>query len=94
MATSNVFPKDPNTIRDFSINWAADVPSGAAIFSSAWTLEAGIEEETGFRVATDTSTGIRLKGGTAGESYRVVNRVVFDDGQEDERSIVIEVGEQ
>ena len=94
MTTLNVFEKDPNDIRDFLINWTADVPSGSSISSSDWVLEAGIEEETGNRVQTSTSTGIRLKSGTADEEYRVSNDVVFANGEKDRRSIHIRVVEQ
>ena len=83
--------KDPAGVNNFTLNWADYLTElgGLTISSSTWTVPAGITQITAGNTAT-TAT-IRLSGGTHGSDYEIVNHVVLSDGQEDERSLTIQV---
>lgn len=82
------FVKDPAAKLDYEIDWS-DWLIGDTIATSTWTVPAGITNVTSSNTAV-TAT-IRLSGGTHGQNYEVLNHIVTASGQEDERSIVIEV---
>lgn len=79
------------TVRDGSVVWTArhpSTPSLESIQSSQWTLDEGATEEDsdidGF------ITWIKVIGATAGEQYRLTNRITRSTGEEEEDSIVLE----
>lgn len=77
-------PKDPEEIRDFGVNWAADLGS-LTISTSTWSVVSGtvvIDSDTN----TNTTTTVRLSGGTLGETCVLTNHVTLSDGQELEQS--------
>lgn len=88
---SRVFQKDPGATLDYAVDWSLWL-DGDSITSSAWTVPDGIER------LSDTYNGPRatvwLRGGTAGSSYMVTNRITTTGGRTDERSIKIQVDER
>lgn len=101
MATqSQVFRKDPNEILDYGFDWDDDtvgpyLESGETIDTSAWTVPTGLTKVSDSQ--SDTVTKIVLSGGTAGEEYRVTNRIVTQGGdipRTVDRSFVILVEER
>lgn len=91
-----MFLKDPDSILDYSVDWAAAIERGISISASSWDVH---PEEPGGIVVTGTSlegsvSAVRLAGGLAGHVYAVGNRVVLLDGSRDERSLTIRVEER
>lgn len=83
-----IFTKDPSAVLDYQVDWSTWL-DGDTITTSAWVVPAGITETTSTNTAT-TAT-IWLSGGTAGERYRVTNRIVTAGGRTDDRTITIRV---
>jgi hypothetical protein len=87
--------KDPASIVNFSLDWAdhlAALGAGITIVSSplpVWTVPAGITKVS--QSNTTTVTTIRLSGGTDGSDYEILCHVTLSDGQEDEKSLTIQV---
>lgn len=84
----NYFPKDPDAIKDFEIDWSSYLGSDT-ISTSAWTVAAGITEDSDTK--TTTTTTIFLSGGTAGQIYELVNRITTAGARTEDASIFIEV---
>jgi hypothetical protein len=81
-------PKDPDAIRDYAIDWSADI-GAATISTSTWLLDGatwtGAATLTKVQSSnTTTGTIVRISAGTAGETYRVTNHVVLSNGEEDD----------
>lgn len=88
MGSSTVFTKDPNAVLDYQIDWSAWLGVDT-ILTSTWIVPDGITKDDA-SVTTTTAT-IWLSGGTAGESYRVTNRIVTVGERTNDRSIAIVV---
>jgi len=83
------FNKDPSAVLDYTINWASWLPSGDTISTSAWTVPSGLTSASASN--TTTTATVWLSGGTAGQVYRVTNKVVTAGSRTDERTIMIRV---
>jgi len=82
------FIKDPAAILDYEMDWS-DWLIGDTIATSTWTVPAGLTQVTSSSSAVVAT--IRLSGGTHGVDYEILNHIVTASGQEDERSILIQV---
>lgn len=82
------YTKDPAAVLDYGVDWSAWLGTDT-ISSSTWTVPAGLTQSA----ATNdtTSTTVWLSGGTVGQRYSVVNRIVTTGGRTDERTIRIVV---
>lgn len=80
--------KDPAAVLDYQIDWS-DWLDDDTISTSTWTVPAGITEESSSN--TTTTSTIWLSGGTAGQTYTLVNKIITASGRTDERSITINV---
>jgi hypothetical protein len=76
---------------------------GATIQSDSWTVPTGITEASsnnaeitirGVTYAINTSSTIKLSGGTAGIDYDLVNRIITSDGRTLDKTITIRIREQ
>jgi hypothetical protein len=85
------FPKDPNAVLDYSVDWSRWL-DGDAIASSAWTVPADLAKVT--ETNTDTKATVWLSGGSAGQSYPVTNRITTTGGRTEDRTITIRVEER
>jgi hypothetical protein len=84
--------KDPNAVLDYVIDWGSKwLEAGDEISTSIWTVPTGITKDSDSK--TTTTTTIWLSGGTDGESYDIVNRIVTTGGRTDDRTITIIVRE-
>jgi hypothetical protein len=83
---SKIFNKDPDALLDYRVDWIAWLGVDT-ISTSTWILESGITKFTDSK--TNTAATIWLSGGTANESYRVVNKIVTAGGRTDERTLTI-----
>ena len=94
-----IFDKDPNSITDFSIDWAASEEDGGPwldgsdfIVDSVWIVPVGVTEVSSNASASVTT--IWLSGGTAGDTYFLVNRITTDQGRVDDATIQINMVEK
>ena len=81
-------PKDPDEVLDYVLDWAAPL-AGDTIESSSWTLPIGIT--AGAQSNTATAATIWLSGGTAGENYDLINRIVTTGGRTREQTCTLKV---
>jgi len=85
--------KDPLAIRDYLLDWSTYLAGADTISSASWSVS-----PSGPTIATSsnttTTTTARVSGGTAGTEYTLTCHVVLASGQEDERSITIQVQDQ
>lgn len=89
MTTTPIFIKDPNAIKDYSIDWDTLYLKGLdTIATSTWTVPTGITQ-VGSATNSTTVTTIWLSGGTAGQQYEVTNRIVTVGGRTDERTLTL-----
>jgi hypothetical protein len=84
------FTKDPDAILDYSVDWSSWL-AGDEISSSEWLLEEGTAIEKASDSKTATKTTVWLRGGNAGTTYLVTNRIVTVAGRTDDRSISVKV---
>lgn len=84
--------KDPDAKLDFGIDWSDWLAGGETIIASVWAVPPGITQSSSPAPSnTPTTTTIWLEGGTAKETYVVVNRITTSAGRIDERSLYIQV---
>lgn len=88
-----IFLKDPAASIDYAVDWQTAYLAGQSISVSEWIVTP--DEPDGITVAVSTEAGGRsvatLVGGRRGHLYRLTNRVTFDDGRNDERSLDVRV---
>ena len=89
--------KEPQGIRDYGINWFERL-GGIAIIESTWKLN-GVEWvitelEKIDSTFTDTTTTVRVGGGTVGSDYLLTNHVKLANGEEDEQSAKLKIQER
>lgn len=80
--------KEPTDVTDYEIDWSDWLPTGVSIATSTWTVPAGITKVTDSD--TDTTTLIRLSGGTWGETYELINTITAGSETES-RSLLIRI---
>lgn len=85
----NVFTKDPQDVLDYVIDWSDWLATGETISTSTWTVPSGITKESDSSSSNETI--IWLSGGTAYESYDLVNHIVTSAGREKDQTLVIQV---
>lgn len=81
------FQKDPAAIREYGLEWKEGLTD--PIVASAWTVPTGIVNQADDFTASVAT--IIVSGGTLDQDYELLNHVTFTSGQEDERSILIQV---
>jgi hypothetical protein len=68
-------PKDPDEVLDYGVDWTKQMTRDAdAINSSTWIVPTGITQDSADY--SPTMTKIWTSGGTAGQTYDLVNRIV------------------
>ncbi|MDK1377107.1 MULTISPECIES: hypothetical protein [unclassified Sinorhizobium] len=83
--------KDPDEVKDYSLNWAALLGASDTITSSTWTIDDG----DGLTIDSDsnnsTATTVWLSSGTAGTNYSLVNRIVTAGGRTFDQTVRLKV---
>ncbi len=79
-------PKDPDAILDYGCKWLEWL-DGDTISSSTWIVPSGLTEDSASH--TTTTTTIWLSGGTAGQTYEVVNRITTAAGRKNDQTLEI-----
>lgn len=94
-----VFTKDPDARLDYTIKWAAWLPSGDTIASVSWAVSGGdglLTVGSGLYAPTvsGSSATVWLESGTAGMDYAVRARITTTAGRIDDRSVTVRVRER
>jgi len=85
------FLKDPNAVLDYQVRWNTWLGADT-ISTSTWVVPSGITKESDTN--TTTSATIWLSGGTVGDSYNLVNRIITAGGRTEDRTITIQIEER
>jgi hypothetical protein len=94
----HTYVKDPNSVLDYKVDWAAPPPvgpwlaDGDTITTSTWIVPDGITKDSATNTATTTT--IWLSGGTLRAKYAVTNRVTTAGGRTEDRTFWIVVRER
>jgi hypothetical protein len=90
-----VFAKvmDRNAVRDFDIDWSADLSTDDTIATSVWTPPAGITKIS--ESHTDTASVVRLSaaGATAGVEYLIPCHITTANGEQDDQTLILLISE-
>lgn len=85
--------KDPDERLDYTIDWTdwfgAIDGAGDSISTSEWTVPSGLTKHTDD--IDGLKTTVWLSGGTANESYSVLNHIVTAAGRIAERTVILPV---
>lgn len=83
-------PKDPDAVKDYRID-LTEWLSGDTISSTSWTVPSGITKDSDTN--TTLTATIWLSGGTAGQEYDLICRVVTVDGRTEDFTVTVPVRE-
>jgi hypothetical protein len=87
-------PKDPDAIRDYSMDWSDDIGEDT-ITTAVFTVEEGDVVIVQYNLDDTEKIGIvRLSGGTPGETCQVKCHVVLSSGEEDEYTSPLVIAER
>lgn len=90
MALTWARPKDPHEVLDYDIDWSDQMTDDTdTISSSTWTVPAGITKDSDSE--TTTRTKVWLSGGTAGETYSLLNRIVTAGGRTMDQTVKLKM---
>lgn len=83
--------KDPDEVVDYDFSWAGQLTDmdSDTIATSTWTVPAGITKNSSSN--TDTRAKVWLSGGTAGQTYTLLNRIVTTGGRTLDQSIKLKM---
>jgi hypothetical protein len=87
-----VFMKDDNAVLDYQFDWTSWLNVGETIATSQMFVDSGITLDS--QSNTTSVVTIWLSGGTAGQAYRVRNRVTTSAARTEERTITVKVAER
>jgi hypothetical protein len=84
----STFLKDPDDVKDYTVDFSNLLPTGAALTGSATvTADTGLTVDSS--AVSDPNVTVRLSGGTAGSRYGVDVQIDSDGGETYDRKIVI-----
>lgn len=84
------FVKDPDATLDYRADWTLWL-DGDTIATSSWIVPAGLTNEAEAINAENTVAIVWLSGGTLGQKYEVINRIVTNAGRTDDRTLTIRI---
>lgn len=85
------YEKDPNSIEDYTFNWAPQINEDSILLSE-FLLPDGLTNEG--ESNTNTQGTIRVSGGQSGRTYRITHRITTLTGLRFDQTIRILVREQ
>lgn len=83
--------KDPNEVKDYSLDWSDLLGASDTITSSTWTVSEGSGLTIGSDSNTTTATIVWLSAGTDGTNYSLVNQVVTAGGRTYDQTVRLKV---
>ena len=88
----DTFTKDPDSVKDYQINWESWLNGQDTLSTSNWTVPSGITEDSS--TVSTTAATIWLSGGVVGNNYELVNRVVTVGGRTQDQTLIIKCEER
>lgn len=88
---SKVYPKDPDAVLDYKIDWS-DWLQNDTISTSIWIVPDGITEDSSTN--TSTVTTIWLSSGVSSVKYKIVNRITTAAGRTEDRTFYVKIGDR
>ena len=91
-----IYPKDPASNVDFSIDWSAWLQDGETIASALWSVDPPSDSSVslGVQTAGQTVTSVFAAGGRPGHRYRLTCQALSSENRTAERSIILRIMEQ
>lgn len=91
-----IFPKDPSSNVDFSIDWGEWLTAGEAITATSWAIEpsTGSAPVLGVETSSGTVRGIYVSGGQAGHRFKLTCHIQTDANRSADRSLTLRLMEQ
>ena len=86
------FPKDPDALLDYVVDWTDWLPTGDYIVSAAASVPSGITLNT--QSYSSTQHTIWLVSGNTDTEYTIISRIWTNGGRRDDRSFTIRVRER
>jgi predicted alpha/beta-hydrolase family hydrolase len=84
--------KDPDEVKDYSIDWSAMLSADSdTIETSSWVVASGAGLSIDSSSNTDTAATVWLSGGTAAVTYELRNRVITTGGRTYDQTIRLKV---
>lgn len=80
--------KDPDEVLDYSIDWSGRLGADT-ISTSTWTVPDGITKDSDDK--STTTTTLWLSGGTEGETYSFLNRIVTAGGRTMDQTVKLKI---
>lgn len=92
----SVFPKDPQSEVDFSLDWTDWLTSGELITGALWSIAPSdlASPTLGAAQSVGAVQSIFVSGGEAGSRYRLACQVETDAGRTADRSLTLRIMEQ
>jgi hypothetical protein len=84
--------KDPDDVKDYLFDWSAWLGDEDTIETSTFILPAGLTADSDSN--TTTTATIWISGGTIGNTYKVLNRIVTAGGRTMDRTALLVVAER
>ncbi len=88
--------KDPDEVLDYEIDWYGTAVEPGRLYGSTdtidtslWVTPSGITKDSDDQ--TGTTTTIWLSGGTLGETYEILNRVVTAGGRTMDQTVKLKI---
>jgi hypothetical protein len=82
--------KDPDEVVDYDLSWSDQMTADSdTIATSTWIVPVGITKDSSTN--TTTRTKVWLSGGTTGETYTLLNRVVTTGGRTFDQSVKLKM---
>jgi len=82
------FVKDPDATLDYKADWTLWLKDDI-INQSSWIVPAGLTKEA--EAVDNTTATVWLSGGTLGQKYEVINRIITTAGRTDDRTLTIRI---
>lgn len=87
--------KDADAVLDYLLSWSNWLSSGDTISTSSWSIQAISGDSdpltTTSDSSTDTTTTVKLSGGTVGNLYKVYNTITTNGGYTDRRYFRVKI---
>ena len=91
-----MYPKDPQSTVDFSIDWAEWLTANETITSTSWSVVPNDASAPTLGATTDGGAvqGVYVSGGTVEGRYRLTCHIETDSGRSADRSLNLRIMEQ
>jgi hypothetical protein len=86
---ARLYVKDPQADLKYVVDWTDWLASGETISTSTFTVPSGLTKVS--ESNTTTAGTVRISGGSAGTTYRIVHQITTSASQTDQRSFDLRI---